>query len=500
MSDPKELMKRLDQAAAPDIWADAMSRSAHRVPEPEHGRARNGSRIAAATFALVVSLATITILVATFAPIGPGKPDVPGPPSGPALGSFDGWTVSVSIEPTQAESLSFSVGPARASSGHGWVQHSFTVTNVGNRTLYPQDDRTSVFLGPPARSLIAADWRCGYGYASPTSPVSVGACDSSLIAYKLQPGKSLSRDITLYKDLRGMSPLTAGTYVFHQPFTYSIERTAGFKDLILLVTYTIAPAGSGQGTGSPTAVPPRGAFVPRSVHVGSRVNVPVTFPDGTRADVSYPQELGLASFGVRPYASGELRGCCARDFDILRGSFSGLVRGSAPVAEFPGAEGAQVEVWRGRGDPAFYLVFRFGEWNVLVWDGSGGATMTKAQRATWASHLDGTESSDGFLVLHPTAPLELMPSGPGAGGPQLVFGDIGSRALLLWPGNCQPPSGQDVVQFGEVAVDLLNQGAGWSVATWCAPGRSMTAQAYGDDAFIGSAIAGIQIQHMHTAT
>lgn len=45
-------------------------------------------------------------------------------------------------------------------------------------------------------------------------------------------------------------------------------------------------------------------FVPAIQREGNRVVLPVTFPDGTSAELVYPPELEIAELGVFPYTSG----------------------------------------------------------------------------------------------------------------------------------------------------------------------------------------------------
>jgi hypothetical protein len=170
-------------------------------------------------------------------------------PSASPRPSFDGWDVAVSIEPARVGPLEFSLGPVVAiadqggtpASLKGWVQHSFTITNVGNRTVSLTDARTSVFLGPPPRSLIASDWYCGYG--TERGRVQAGSCFSVSIGHIVRPGRSLSRNISLAKDLRGMSPLTAGAFVFRQPVGYVILGGNGsVRAFTIRLTYTITPS------------------------------------------------------------------------------------------------------------------------------------------------------------------------------------------------------------------------------------------------------------------
>ena len=138
----------------------------------------------------------------------------------------------------------FSVGPVAPSPGKGWIEHPFSIENVGTRRVVLSDLATSVFLGPPARSLIAADPGCGYGFDSPTSPVTVGNCLDLLEYHLLKPGKSVSFDISLLKELRGMTHLATGTYVFHQPVGYRFagSLSPAIHTLTVRVTYTLAPS------------------------------------------------------------------------------------------------------------------------------------------------------------------------------------------------------------------------------------------------------------------
>jgi hypothetical protein len=103
---------------------------------------------------------------------------------------------------------------------------------------------TSVFLGPPARSLIAADPGCGYGFDFPSSPVTAGNCLDMPEWHLLRPGKSFSFNISLLRGLRGMAHLTAGTYVFGQPLGYWVagSPSRATHELTVRLAYTIAPS------------------------------------------------------------------------------------------------------------------------------------------------------------------------------------------------------------------------------------------------------------------
>jgi hypothetical protein len=208
-----------------------------------------------AALAMTISVVAIGALVVAFASDESHVPDVQPPPPAAAGHPSDGWNVSVSVAPVGDGPLRFSVGPIMdaPNESKGWVEHSFTITNVGDVPIFLVDARTSVFLGPPPRGLLAADWGCGYESTSPSAPVHAGACLTYLDSHTLKPGRSLTRKISLFKGLRGMSPLTAGTYVFVQPVRYGCAVCLGGKyaDLTLHVTYTISAADTSDSSGAP---------------------------------------------------------------------------------------------------------------------------------------------------------------------------------------------------------------------------------------------------------
>lgn len=79
------------------------------------------------------------------------------------------------------------------------------------------------------------------------------------------------------------------------------------------------------------------AFVPPTYREDSVV-LPVTFPDGSAAELVYPSDLDLASMGVRPYIVG-----CGRDFNFFyrhdpKGTW---YDGDRPLETYTGAEQAK---------------------------------------------------------------------------------------------------------------------------------------------------------------
>lgn len=156
-------------------------------------------------------------------------------------------------------------------------------------------------------------------------------------------------------------------------------------------------------------------FVPRTYREGETVVMPVTFPDGSMAEVVYSRELDLASRGVRPYTWALLEtsyGSLGRDFRIDPGRLEDVWRGD-PIRDYEGADGVSVPFMRDvGGDGMDYLAFGFGSWTVSVYDYPvGGARMTEEERSIWARSLTGHETEDGFLLLQARPPLRLARAG-----------------------------------------------------------------------------------------
>jgi hypothetical protein len=147
----------------------------------------------------------------------------------PALtpGALDGPTVKVSVERSNLWPIVVSVRPARPAprnDARPWVQHELVFENTGDRAVRFADTRTSAFIGPSGhrRRLLAADEGCGYGLETRTSPIEARVCLLYLDAFEVKPHASVSRTATLFKGLRGMEPLTAGTYIFERVIRFRV--------------------------------------------------------------------------------------------------------------------------------------------------------------------------------------------------------------------------------------------------------------------------------------
>ena len=217
--------------------------------------------------------------------------------------------------------------------------------------------------------------------------------------------------------------------------------------------------------------------------------LPVVFPDGTEAELVYPEELDIARLGVQPYSSGELQGkspnslrgdAVGRDFWIFHGELADVLvevnNGHTPrrLAEYRGADGRAVGLWEIRDDFP-HLGFQFGAWAVLVYDYTDAGAMTDAERASWAASFSGHEAGDGFLLLEGSGPLRLARAGEHA-GPALELGNPGGTGFTLFPGSCRRQT---------------DRSAGF--ASWCLS-PLMDVHATGSDAFVGALLRELEVK------
>jgi hypothetical protein len=198
---------------------------------------------------------------------------------------------------------------------------------------------------------------------------------------------------------------------------------------------TPAPTTAPPSTAPPATVPPKPAgFVPPTTREGSRTVLPVTFPDGSTAELVYPTALNLAAMGVQPDVSF-LR---VRDpgprFQLVfsRGAPPGrLLGGDRPVGRDRTARGRPVEVWRAVPDPGvlpgtgYWVRYQLGAWAVLA------AATDRAMAAEVAGNLDGRQTREGFVVIDAGGPFALSREYGEARGPQLAFGDGDPRPETL---------------------------------------------------------------------
>jgi hypothetical protein len=171
-------------------------------------------------------------------------------------------------------------------------------------------------------------------------------------------------------------------------------------------------------------------FVPGTEQPRERVHLPVTFPDGTSAVLTYPAELDLAGMGVQPDVSYLYREDRPPRFPLAfyRGEApAGALSGTGPIDRFATRTGGEAELWRapsdaesedtGREEMPYRLVFRFGSWTVV-------APARDLQEAeVLAGSLDGRETAHGFVALEALPPIALSDESGEGEGPKLTIGD-----------------------------------------------------------------------------
>lgn len=257
--------------------------------------------------------------------------------------------------------------------------------------------------------------------------------------------------------------------------TAALVFVIGTVGLVPLLINTPAPPDATLdpvATTTPEDTPPdeEGAFYPVVDVVDGRATLDVTFPDGTTAIVSWPQELELAEDGVFLEAAAYTQTSGGPDGRVLvihRGPFERIAEaygGGTLLAEYPGAEGSTVEFWR---FPAFewdYLVYQFDDWVVMAYDYRVLAEerMTEEQRSMWASSLTGRETPDGFLILDAAEPLDIGGPDYSSSPPAITLrspeGGVRLEARPCEPSNqvdawCDP-SGQIRISTPDAASDF----------------------------------------------
>jgi hypothetical protein len=160
-------------------------------------------------------------------------------------GSFDGWTIEVEAEHGRSGPLEIVVGPvvaAPANDARPWIRHAVVLRNTSDEPLRFDDTRIGKLLGLPGPELYAADQGCGYADLGDGRPLEWGVCLSYLDAFTIPPHGVERREITLWKDLRGLTPLAPGEYVFRKVLRYRQGSIALPYVVRLRLVYTIRRA------------------------------------------------------------------------------------------------------------------------------------------------------------------------------------------------------------------------------------------------------------------
>ena len=227
---------------------------------------------------------------------------------------------------------------------------------------------------------------------------------------------------------------------------------------------TPAPRGKATASGapdSPSAAPPSylptdERWAPPTHRDGGKTVMPVTFADGTTADIVYPPELALEELSVYPDTSIDGPEGCGWSISGTRYDPSvGWIRGDAPLVTHERQDGSVAALWKGQSshEPHDYLVYRFGSWSILV----PCQTASAENLAIWAERFDGYESPDGLLVLNAAHPLTLHPFNDRTSGPTIRLSDAD---LVIDIRHSEPCGSLSKERGGDT-------GAGDGVVQWC---------------------------------
>jgi hypothetical protein len=237
-------------------------------------------------------------------------------------------------------------------------------------------------------------------------------------------------------------------------------------------------------------------FVPATETVGDEVRMPVVFPDGSEATLTFPAQLQLAELGVQPDVSYRSANDPEKWFPIVfvhgrDASISSFVDRSGPIRLVNHSSGG-VEVWKfndrwirrfeqqGLDHPAAqWIRFRLPSWTVLV-------AIGREQWIDVLADLSVRETSAGFPVVESSGSIALNEGHSDAGGPQLAFGDriadpgvvTNGDMVVLFPYPCTP------------GIELGPSGYGSS----CLSDGDVFASVSGEQAFVNDVVEGVRIE------
>jgi hypothetical protein len=260
-----------------------------------------------------------------------------------------------------------------------------------------------------------------------------------------------------------------------------------------------APTTATPSTSPPSTVPPRAAgFVPRTTREGSRTVLPVTFPDGSTAELVYPTSLDLARLGVQPDVSLlRLRDPGPRyELVFSRGRpVPELLKGDRPVGRYQTVQGRPVQLWRAVENPGvlsgygYWLRYRIGAWTVLA------GVADRAMAAEVARSLDGRQTGDGFVVIQASGPFALAREYGEGRGAQLAIGDRSPLpdAVVADPWR--------MIEFSPARGSCHEEGVSGEHGTKCLgpSGAGIFTSISGDPAWVKAVVGGLEARNVRLA-
>jgi hypothetical protein len=207
-------------------------------------------------------------------------------------------------------------------------------------------------------------------------------------------------------------------------------------------TGTTPRAGSSPSVGSPISPPEGpGPFHGKPHREGGSLIMPITFPDGTMAELVYPATLELGTSYVHPGAFVRQRPKpCHPEVYFSRSEIVGnWTSPDPPLAVFEGIHGDPVALWSGKRwlQPRDVLAFDFGDWVAMVVCQADPQVDADAL-STFARSLDGHQTPDGFFVLTPRPPVRLVEEGFQVGPRVTLEKDRPFQLVELTLSGCSP--------------------------------------------------------------
>jgi hypothetical protein len=194
-------------------------------------------------------------------------------------------------------------------------------------------------------------------------------------------------------------------------------------------------------------------FVPDTERRGERDLLPLTFPDGTRVDLSYPIELGLAGLSVQPDVS-----YLYRDDPPSRFALTFMYGPAAPDSN--------------------EVALEAGAWTILAPLRDSGETEVVER------NLRAQETAEGFPVVQALPPLALSHEFGEGGGVMLAIGDLAPEpnrssldpTIFLAPGQCGIPEPEIGGRYGAKCLGDLH------------------VDVYGDRPFVEAVLEGLRLE------
>lgn len=196
-------------------------------PSYERGRARahSGTKSPGPTSRWTLMICASALIALTSCDPKSESPSITPPATTRPFESAD--PLSVTLVKAEAGMFKVDLGrPVRASVDGAWMEHSVTFTNQGTVTAYLADTREARILGSSAKPLIVGGDGCAYG-VHPTTQAIIPLCNTDLRAYVLDPGKSQTITLRLWRNLPG-SAQSEGEYRFQQPLAFT-DNAALFR-------------------------------------------------------------------------------------------------------------------------------------------------------------------------------------------------------------------------------------------------------------------------------